>query len=643
MLINQIKTINLPHIFLIVAAGLIQTLPATFYGIFDAFDLITYHLKWSKHFAAQFWSGDLYPRWLLNMNAGLGSPTFFFYPPVPYYFTSLFHPLFTHDSQGWYQLSLAAALALVASGITAYIWLKNITNQQAALIASILYISLPYHAAFGLYWRFAYAEYWSFVWMPLVMYFAQKLIVDHSLTQSKSASAIGNLNIIGFAVSLASLSMTHLPTFIIFFPIPITYILLMTNKQQRKKTLIRLSVATILAVGLSAIYWLPAMTTQEYISMYLIRQGNYFYANNFLFNNHPYLDWRYLEILSVVMGGFVWCIYFKIRTDAVANQREANYWIAIATISLFMTIPPSKPVWDVITVIQRLQFPWRFHTILTLATSVLFALAFSNSQQIWNNLKNYLGGIGVLLATSLLISVIQAFPLIQMRFEWQNQYKNTVVMLFIILMLVLVYAYFQSGNLVFKKNSAIIILLFTSLILSNGILIQMRLVRQYDRAKQVYSEPQSHVSQDAMEYRPKWVGSEIFQPEIMSKLAKISKATVTDGQGSILIQRWKPREIELQVQAQTGVGLRINQFYYPGWTARTKDGVRLLVQPSQPEGLLDVSVPRGNNLVRVTLDAGVEERTGQAISAVSALALFLLLCCLVATVLHRLPFHHPFI
>ena len=33
----------------------------------------------------QLWSGELYPRWLLGMNSGFGSPTFFVYGPLPYY------------------------------------------------------------------------------------------------------------------------------------------------------------------------------------------------------------------------------------------------------------------------------------------------------------------------------------------------------------------------------------------------------------------------------------------------------------------------------------------------------------------------------------------------------------------------------
>jgi uncharacterized membrane protein YfhO len=103
---------------------------------------------------------------------------------------------------------------------------------------------------------------------------------------------------------------------------------------------------------------------------------------------------------------------------------------------------------------------------------------------------------------------------------------------------------------------------------------------------------------------------------------------VTEGQGSLLIQRWKPREIALQVNAKTDVWLSVNQFYYPGWTARMKDGGRLLpVKPSPSAGLLRVEVPQGKHSITVTLDAGIEERAGQIISTIFAfLTIFLVFC-----------------
>ncbi|MEP0917778.1 hypothetical protein NC981_13175 [Leptolyngbya sp. DQ-M1] len=73
------KPPSLTTVLLISAIGLLLVLPAILHGVFDAMD-IPFHLRWTQQFSEQLWSGDFYPRWLYNMNAGLGSPAFFFYP-----------------------------------------------------------------------------------------------------------------------------------------------------------------------------------------------------------------------------------------------------------------------------------------------------------------------------------------------------------------------------------------------------------------------------------------------------------------------------------------------------------------------------------------------------------------------------------
>ena len=103
MLINKLRSSNTIHICIIVMFGLIATIPVMSSRILYGHDIL-YHLAFSKSFLEQFWNGDLYPRWMLQMNNGFGSPSFFFYPPIPYYFTSLFNPFFSNDIYGWNQL-----------------------------------------------------------------------------------------------------------------------------------------------------------------------------------------------------------------------------------------------------------------------------------------------------------------------------------------------------------------------------------------------------------------------------------------------------------------------------------------------------------------------------------------------------------
>src|SRR3989442_1012802 len=112
-------------IVIVSAAGLIFTIPTLIYGIpFFSDDGVSHHAVWYTHFSTQLWAGDLYPRWLMGMNEGLGSPVFYYYPPVPFFLTSLLKPFFPDDLHGWHQLGLSVSLALIASGLCAYLGLK---------------------------------------------------------------------------------------------------------------------------------------------------------------------------------------------------------------------------------------------------------------------------------------------------------------------------------------------------------------------------------------------------------------------------------------------------------------------------------------------------------------------------------------
>ncbi|MGE6167601.1 hypothetical protein ACLH0C_20865, partial [Aeromonas rivipollensis] len=64
-------------------ASALLVLPLWLLGGTQGHDLF-HHLLSGHYFARQLWQGELYPRWLMAMNGGFGSPTFFFYPPPPH-------------------------------------------------------------------------------------------------------------------------------------------------------------------------------------------------------------------------------------------------------------------------------------------------------------------------------------------------------------------------------------------------------------------------------------------------------------------------------------------------------------------------------------------------------------------------------
>ena len=352
---------------LIVVAGALVTVPLALFG-FVFGDII--HLVWAKHFSDQLWAGNLYPRWLLDMNSGLGSPTFYFYGPVSYYITSLFFLVLPYHGYGWLQVGLSAALASVGSGLAAYLWLRQGSSRRAASIAAALYTWLPYHLRIDHVERFAFAEYWGFVWMPLSLYYVTRLLAGH------------RRSIAGLAITYALLLMTHPPTALLFGCIPFLYACSLAVEVRSYKPLVQVAAAMVLGSALAAIYLLPALTTQSSASIPDMFLADVFYANSFLFVTLPsfagepiwFQAWlAQMTKLTFVAGSIAALLAF---TGLWGPRRpERIFWSGIVVFSLMMMHPLSAPLWRAIPLLQRVQFPWRFHILVCLATLALIAYA----------------------------------------------------------------------------------------------------------------------------------------------------------------------------------------------------------------------------------------------------------------------------
>lgn len=93
---------------------------------------------------------------------------------------------------------------------------------------------------------------------------------------------------------------------------------------------------------------------------------------------------------------------------------------------------------------------------------------------------------------------------------------------------------------------------------------------------------------------------------------------IGEGTGHAEIKERKLKEIDLLVHSSTGVKLTVPQFYYPYWTAQVMGtSTELTVTPSQPDGLMNLSVPAGNHLVRLRLERSKPETVGLVISLLS--------------------------
>jgi len=484
------------------------------------------------------------------MNGGRGSPVFFFYGPFPYFLNSILRFLFSSDPYGWMILGFSFSLALIASGLSAYIWLREIVDKNSAFCAALFYMMLPYHLAVDLYYRFAFAEFWAFVWIPLILFFTRKIAANEKFAVLK------------FGLAYFLLIVTHVPSALIFSPIPPIYAMVAVWREKNARIPFRVFCGMIFGLGLSAFYLIPAIMNQANISSIVMTQGRYYYENGFLFSGQllqPVVFrgfWNYVSWMTVILAitAVLSFITTKLACDE-KNKKENMFWVVVAFACVFMMFSISNWVWRIFPVLQKIQFPWRFNMALSVATVALFAVGLSSSE---------------LLRSS----------------RWR--------MVFIVVCALVWGQVIGTGKLAYDK-----------------------VAERIEPAAQRKILKGFKVGEGVPEYLPRWVPGRLVTEVAEGNLDRIvDKVEVLAGNGHAEVVAWEPGHIELTTQGAGGLQLLVSQFYYPGWTARLRgDSTTLPLDPAT-DGLIGISVPAGEHRVLIDLETGREERLGQIISLI---------------------------
>jgi len=333
----------------------------------------SYHALLQRNFAQQLWAGDWYPRWLADLNGGLGSPVFFFYPALASYASSVFLPFVAgRDPAGWIQVGLGCSLCLILSGISAYYWLRFRGAPVSALFGAAIYVIAPYHTAIDLYNRAAVPELWTFVWMPLVL-----LSVEGVIARRRWAFP-------ALSFSYALLVCSQIGVTFCFSAVPVAAALWLSERGQRMRTALATVAGMTLGAGLAAIFLLPGMLGGGRIHMEPLFDDFYHYRHWFLFQLPSLLDYKSrLLFLTLSMVACLATLFWVclLRRPPRRERSAAVFYFGTGVFAFFFMTQASSPFWRVIPYLRFAQFPYRFGTLLTLAVAALSALAFCRIQE----------------------------------------------------------------------------------------------------------------------------------------------------------------------------------------------------------------------------------------------------------------------
>jgi hypothetical protein len=355
------------NIFVLGIAAVILALPMLMYGPMPTGHDTLEHLSFFRHFTPQFWSGELYPRWLLTMNHGLGSPTFFVYPPLPFYVPALLAPV--GSTLHFNAFNAAEFLALLGSGIAAFLWIRTMASGGAALATAVLYMLLPYHLAVDFYIRTALSECWALVWMPLVLYFTMQVLMGQ-----RGAVA-------GLAVAYCLLILSHIVSVFIFSAIPLLVAVTIATRGRKIRSVLSVAGGMLLGTGLSCFYFLPALRQSRYFPasrLPISLMDNLLHFGRRLFEGGYFIQavtWTLIGTAAfIAIGG---ALAFKAgRSD---RNKQIALWMAVCVVPILLMSHYSAPLWTRFPFLfDAVQFPWRFNIVLCLAALPIAAALLSD-------------------------------------------------------------------------------------------------------------------------------------------------------------------------------------------------------------------------------------------------------------------------
>ena len=336
----------------IIGLALLLTVPA-FVGPPMTHDSFWIDWVWADQFAAELGRGNFYPRWLPQSHGGLGSPVFYFYPPLGFHAAGLFA---VAGLSTYAAIVMAFGAALAASGFAMFAWLKD--QVRHPLVGTLAFMAAPYHVL-DFYGRGALAEYFGIAFLPLVALGLKRA------QQGRPALLV---------IAYAGLILSHLPLALLTS----LFLILPWAVMQGIKSAARTGALLAVGIAIAAIYLVPALALDSYRdSVSLWNQSG--------FNPETWSLWNWsapgpLPDARVIAAGVLVSLVPAAILLMLTSERR---WGAYAGACLALGAGLVPFLWS-LPLLSSVQFPFR---ILPLAE---FAIATGLASLDWRQLRFWL-------------------------------------------------------------------------------------------------------------------------------------------------------------------------------------------------------------------------------------------------------------
>lgn len=521
--------------------------------------------------------GVFYPRWVGGLGFNFGYPLFNFYPPFIYYVAELFHLV---GFNLLWSLKMMIFVGSILSSMGMYLLGKRYFDKRVGLLAATLHTFFFYRLV-TIFVRGAWAEFFAMSILPLVF------LGFDSLYKSKRLEIP-----VLFSISFGLLILTHpLIAFPTFFFIALFFIFYLASSDRRwlfcKKFLIGIS----FALGLSAFFWLPSFIERKYTLVNTILTHELAsYKLHFIFPFQLWFSpWGYGGSIAGPNDGMTFqlgkihiflllfslliSIIFMLRKKQIKSLIVYYFLVFLLLFSLFMSVTYSQAIWDKISYLWYLQFPWRFLTF-----------------------------------AGIFLSLTAAAGIYYLELFFKTKLKLRTIFLNLLLSMLLIITIYK--YLPYAKPY---------------------LPRQYNEKAAIgFEEISWRVSNTSSEFSPLGIKTQktklgtttigLEQKNLVKDVYTITSGLSKSAKITTLVDTFTKKEF--QINTKNSILFRLNTFNFPGWHAKL-NGTEIKINDSNEYKLITVSVPQGKSVLSFVFENTFIRSIGNRISVFSILILAL--------------------
>jgi len=593
-----------PYLLLLICLSLFALVPLLSPGYFYSAHDGRHSVFYLAMFDAAIQDGALWPRWAMHHIQGYGYPTFIIQAPLGFYLAEIFVLLGAGYTVA---VKWAWAVGFMMSGWGIYQlvfhWLTqnstikkahssaNLNNiRLAAVVAGLLYVYLPYHLT-GIYVRAAINDTTLFAWYPWVILAFDRLIIQGMALGWQRRAAIA-------LFCLAGTLLTHTFALISFAPFLMLFVLfrLITwtiYEEDGRSRWQRFYTGSLLTGGagigallLCANFLLPLLVEGQHLEQQVYVTDTYDFRNHFVYWGQFFSPfWGYgfsddptgvndgmgfqLGLMALIMMIYAISTVYQAWNSSVSRQPPnflalTIYLILAMVVLLWLMTPTSTWLWEAMPVLAIIQFPWRLLALAAFTVSALSGLT------IWILFAEADEQNPMALLLICLVVILASWPYIDTELQAVEPWR-------------------EDGRAVYRFERE-----------------HPDMIAYTEWVQEPFTQSPMTADYEAENYQEK-----------AGKIESLTRFGLTDGKGEMLTQmsRGASAEATVRVDSDSAV-LQIHLYYFPGWQVRV-DGDVVDHRVSNPHGLMEVDLLRGQHHVIVSMEATPIRQLGMVLSSLT--------------------------